>query len=550
MLVGENTDAFPASKATTSETNLSTSSRPRPAPSGGNYIDGVYARKRRHVPIINPPHAFVLSDVTTNTGSPSTSEHDTYSEHAGTDASVSSSSPLHDVVNAADEFPLTKGAAITNSTSTTEDIIDATTSITEKVQFISTENNVSTYGPSTESSSEDSIENSSSTLEASSSPFPMTKEPDVIKIDKDDEVPPEVPSNQSQKHESNSMKPSDVESPDAIQHDYPVYSYGQDEVEIVKLNHDTLSTTMKSKSSYNHDKSLKDSEVEEPFDEAEKRNFSDSSDELTDHNLSAAKDGTFKLHLNKPVFKMHEGSENNTTNSSFVSETNKQSKISIIEVPPVHSETAGSKRILVNVTIATDPDSSNPFASQSVYVLSVSVPTDGDPSHTPDVNVNSKMHHNVSSHSMNPITVEEAHATEKPSGHWGSECQCSCPCLDDKPNFSDIFSQDYDYETDKDPSLLQNITFTTLVDLAKRNATDIISSTTESSMDMLDSTQSTTETQETWKTETQCPEITTQLPPTPTILILEGRSVSISKNRAINIAKAFSVGDKRNMFLF
>lgn len=539
MLVGENSDAFPASKATTSETNLSTSSRPRPAATGGNYIDGVYARKRRD--INNPPHAFVLSNVTTNTSSSqSTSEHDTYSEHASTIASVSTSSSLHDVVTTADEFPLTNGTAITNSTSknepsTTESTTIDASSSTEKVQFIPTEESRSTQGPSTESDLDHSPfeENSSSALETSSNSPPSTKEPDVIKIEKDDEVPPEVPVKQLHKHESNSMKPSELESPDAIQHDYPIYSYNQDEVEIVKLNHDTMSTTMKSKTTYNHDKTQKEgSEMNPRFGESDKG--SDNSDELTDHNLSATEDGTYKLHLNKPVLKMHEGSDfNNTTNSSFVSETNKQSKISIIEVPPMHSESVSSKRILVNVTIATDPDASNPYASQSVYVLSVSVPTDGNPSHTPDVNVNSNINHNASNRPINP--VEEIHATEKSSDHWGGQCECSCPCLDDKPNFTDIFSQDYDYEIDKDPSLLQNISFTTLVDLAKRNGTDIISSTSESTLDVSDSTQSTTETQD-WKTETQCPEITTQLPPTPTILILEGRSVSISKPPAINPA--------------
>lgn len=41
VLVGENSDGFPVSKTTTSEDNLSTSSRPRPSSSGGN------ARKRR-----------------------------------------------------------------------------------------------------------------------------------------------------------------------------------------------------------------------------------------------------------------------------------------------------------------------------------------------------------------------------------------------------------------------------------------------------------------------------------------------------------------------
>lgn len=448
----------------------------------------------------------MLSNVTTTTTTtPNASSSTSISDEHATSTTVSSisttSSLLHD-----DEFLLVNGTAITNySDQTEEDISITSTSSSEKVQFISTEG-----------TSEQPTESSLSTKHfiPVSTPLPTKEEEEgVIKVDKDDgepEIPAEI-----------SLKSSDSEGPEAIQHDYPVYSYDQDEVEIVKLNHDMLSTTMKSKTSYNHDKTHKQGAESE----SEKGNLNDTSGELTDRNLSA--DGSFKLHLNKPILKMHEGfdSSNNTTNSS---ETNKQqSKISIIEVPPIHTDSSNAKRILVNVTIATDPDASNPYASQSVYVLSVSVPTDNDPSHTPDVNVNSQMHHPV-----NPITT-----TEKPPPPWGGECQCSCPCLDDdKPNFTDIFSQDYDYEIadNKDPSLLQNISFTTLVDLAKRNASDA-TSTTESGWETSETTQSTTETQD---NECQCPEITTQVPPTPMILVLEGRDKDVSKNPAINIAKA------------
>lgn len=553
VLVGENSDGFPASKATTSETNLSTSSRPRPSSSGGNNeIEGVYARKRREVNVT--PHAFVLFSNVSTSSSPMDN--------------VSSAAPLHDsTVLSSTEMSLASdvnNAAVTNSVSksleTTTTIFDNFTSVETTVfentnitmensdttpnpeqitevtseqseaqfkkeedineplkdlnsQIITTisevsnmtvqqdnnEKNVSNemkpqvddhltieeildakidyekaFGPDYDDSDDDSLENNNS-------PTNLTSE--VIKIDKETVEEMRQPPQINQLTESISMKTSS----EAIQHDYPVYAYGQDEVQIVNLNHETISTTAKSKAVYDHPEVPPKPEVQRLT----------SSEELTDFNLAAEEfdlADVINIKSDTPVLQTHEINATNT--NSVASETNVPSKISVIEVPTVHDGLMPSKRILVNVTIATEPDS--PHSPQSVYVLSVSLPTENNPS--PDVSVNSqseKRYQNSSSH--HESTKNEILAPEE-SKNYGGECQCSCPCLDP--------------ETSPSPSLASDVTV--------QNATDLLSSTTETTI--LETSDSTT-TDETWTTTpTQCPEITTtSIPPTPMILILEGR---------------------------
>lgn len=487
----------------------------------------------------------MLSNVATN--SPVSSVLST-TEHV-LNVSTTSAPLLHEVTVDNDEFLLRKdfNASITNSTgdsinSTTGKPTTSTASVvtdqTSTTELATETSEVSEISQSTDlsttteyaSSSTSVASNKTKTAEDSVTEKTslQTEDVGVIKIEKDDfiEIPEETVENKTaKKPESISMKPSEGEGPEVIQHDYPVYAYGQeDEVEIVKLNHETLSTTMKSKTSYNKDKV--DIKVAPHLNEKEKEG-------LTNHSVSATEyavtDDKHKsdVHNNGAILNKHESVEFiNATNpiDSAVSETNKQSKISIIEVPPLPNEVSNpSKRILVNVTIATEPDSKNPYASQSVYVLSVSVPTDGNPSEVPDVSLNSHNSSIPNTHHLNNHTSISKYSTEKPNDYvWGGgDCQCSCPCLDDdKLNLTDIFSQEYDdYDMDNYTFRRENISFPPSFYLT--NVTE--SQTTESVME-ISSTEPTTESEESWKSESRCPEITTQVPPTPTILILEGRN--------------------------
>lgn len=454
VLVGENTQFVPPSKTATSETNLSTSSRPKTSSSGGNFLAHVYSRKRRQV--YNPPHAFVLSNTSTSVDFPSlsTTEHDIDREHASTPES------LHD----------------TNVTGTP--LSSVTNSSTDEINFTQIQkSNITTTAPP-ETDDSETTTNLPTTTE--NYQFEGSDESHSFLDDDPDSFFSDM----------NLEEELEVEATDDVKprQDPPIFSYGQDEVEIVKLNQEPLSTTMKSKTNYSIS-----------------RDKNSDSKELTESNLSALPNPGIDVSLKQPAnfndpLLLHEFP--NVTNpqsvtKQFEAKELPHPKIQVIEVPPVPSfGSTSSKRVLVNVTIATDPDSNNPHATQSVYVLSVSVPTDDGVNQA----TNSDIKHSFQKEEGDKRTTQMPINAEKHDGPWGGACECSCPsCMDE---FTDTNSTDYDYRD------------------------DLVTNTTSTEASSLSDLTDTTGTSETWSTSTVCPEVTTKLPPPPTILILEGKAAS------------------------
>lgn len=401
VLVGENSE-IPSSKATTSETNLSTSSKPRPS-SGGNENKLIYSRKRRQVD--NTPHASVFLNITNSSASGhvlNNITHANYSDHKTTVLA-----PLHDLnVGTSDSSIITTPQELDYSTSTTfSDPIEISEELTTEAEI----------------EYEDDAKNETEELEE-------------------------------------------------MQRDYPVYSYGQEEVQIIKLNEEPLSA----KSMYNQS----------------------SSSFVVNEN-------------NNPSLEMHESNQNNTPN------------VTVVQIAPPLSATNfnPSKRVLVNVTIATDPDSSNPYSTQSVYVLSVSIPTNGDPN---QVSLNPDPQPPPENLVARPAKegagvvdqTTDLIPKEIPHHFWGGQCQCSCPCLDDANNVAANDTDDYFVDEDGDLLLGNN-------------------ATTETSEAPTSTTDATTEV-DFGRTESSCPDISsTKLPPAPTILILEGRAVYVFRKRRL-----------------
>lgn len=514
VLVGDNTQIVPASKTVPSETNLSTSSKPKTANSGGNEF--IYSRKRRHVS--ETPHAFVLPNATTNSSDlPSTGGPD--SLHASTIR------PLHDSNNftSGKLSVLDVFAPPTNNTNTqtlhvettTVPDLEATTQIYEAPENLVAENigteNFETVLEDTNSSEtagKSDVKNYEDISEedniSDSSLFTL-----------DDAVYDEI----QRDHSTTAIKSESSE----LQHDSPVFSYGQDEVQIVKLNHETLSTTQKSKAKYD----TKHIKIESKS--------QDQSKELTDSNLSVlpvenAMDLNLKtIRFNNPEF-LH-----NTTNSTFSKEFESDdvphgAKVKVIEVPPIHTPSmSSSKRVLVNVTIATDPDRNNPYSTHSVYVLSLSVPTEGN--EEPGVNIDTK---EIPKQFRVPVKESDKPLTTLPppkldldryNDDSGGACECSCPCLDDPNDFSETNStEDYDFSV--------GVTANTTIGHNKSLTTEksVIDTNVEfiSNISSLSTTMSSESTGSSEIWQTNCPEVTTKLPPPPTILILEGMAVSQS----------------------
>lgn len=336
------------------------------------------------------------------------------------------------------------------------------------------------------------------------------------------DTPPELSDSIIRNHtkdESISMKPSNA-NPAEIQHDYPIYVYGHEEVKIIKLKDDI-------DASKTHPVSTRDND--------------NLSEELTDSNLSAKTDNTrydnadLKRLTPNSVHNKHESFVlNNNTNTSGADfqQITKSPNIKTIELPPIFpTKPTNTKRVLINVTIATDPGSSNPNAAQNVYVLSVSVPTDDDPKQEANVlGAESYMQPSALTKLENShmIIKESPPTTKKPYEYWGGECQCNCPCLDNKDDTYDLTAKEasadyldvYDNSSMIEDSLIKSNN-TKIIEITSNNNSLY---TTEDPMDTLSTT---TEDVTSSVTETPCQDFSTKLPPPPTILILEGRSASV-----------------------
>ncbi|CAK9830532.1 Ten-m [Anthophora retusa] len=380
------------------------------------------------------------------------------------------------------------------------------------------------------------------------------------------------------------------EKSEELQRDYPlpIYNYGQDEVEIVKLNHgnDVAETTIKTKE---HDRTVFGNDVkmnnvprlvqrtsdlrvitreenDEEFLREFERKFREKSSE-TDYS-----DTTKKAHESSNNAASHVESNSATESSSPLTQ-----QVKIIEVPVDRSHQSSSKssssasshRVLVNITIA----SGDSAASKPLYVLSVSVPTNGNTDEqTSGVNVEQvQMHEHEtlpeeSASSMrkvvNPIDGNDNRLPPPPQPPlsppppiWaGGECECSCPCMgsssDEWDNFSAIDeSINFDQEeklhnsnvsmdelfehrakttsdsnqTDQSDGKESTVTMEeTVTSEVTTSSTEYdYSSTTEENSSSVDWTTSNYETESSSTGMSGCSG-TSPLPPEPTILILEG----------------------------
>ncbi|KAH1028031.1 hypothetical protein HUJ05_001438 [Dendroctonus ponderosae] len=424
VLVGDNTQIIPASKTAPSETNHSTSSRPKPpssatsSSSGGKSIEPLYARKRRDV---SSPHAVFFPNITTTSSSVSNFS----SEHVGS-LHVSTEGP--------------GGSMLHEAESSTQVFV------------------VSTNSP-TVSESEDEI----STVEGETTT-------DGVKTET------LLPTTEDELHELYGEL-SNEESSDAALFEGEVMDAKAVDVDVAEVNE----TVVKS-GELQHDSPIL--LYEKPASGEEKRKLADSSKELTGANLAEPPERDAPAPGLKNVYIQQGKSEASQTPVT-------EPTVKVFEIPAASSEATPSKRVQVNVTISTDPDPQNPHQTHSIYVLSVSVPTDG---HEPGVELNTKEGASFSdiheANKANPQPVESPH---------GGACECECPCLDGSRELLDFNSSNYDYDW-----LFSSKEY----GFSKRKP-DFTVSSTES-----------TGTSEVWTTN--CPEVTTKLPPPPTILVLEG----------------------------
>ncbi|KAK2581810.1 hypothetical protein KPH14_002280 [Odynerus spinipes] len=306
------------------------------------------------------------------------------------------------------------------------------------------------------------------------------------------------------------------EKSEELQRDYPIpiYSYGQDEVEIVKLNHNSKSsTTTKNKIAYepietpdkrsdilnnevrtlskdrgmDHQKDdlrviMREGSDEEFLRKFEERFYRESSETEEEKQASPEKINESKEKEKKEENNTHEKSHDPP---KVASDSNAKlpivQHVQIIEVPVERdhrsssssssssSSTSSTHRVLVNVTIANGDSSTG--ASRPLYVLSVSVPVETEPNDR-SANVHETKESSASQDegkrsekvvnvvNVEPIDVVRLPPPPKPPASppppmWGGgECECSCPCMDSSSdewvNFSAIDETNLLFEQDFD----------------------------------------------------------------------------------------------------
>lgn len=293
-----------------------------------------------------------------------------------------------------------------------------------------------------------------------------------------------------------------------LQRDYPVpiYSYGQDEVEIVNLHYKkqsvktaeaehpakssesvSLNNNIKMNAALRQNKDDLRVIVRERNDEELLRKFKEQFHEVPIDVDESVKYPPIKSNYNSPPTDtlhetVHDSSGNAPPRSSSWSNPPMTQRVQIVEVPVYRddhsqpSSSSSSHRVLINITIATEDSSA--VSSKPLYVLSVSVPTEsGAISHSSgnvdQVQVRTAELSQPIAASMKKISTNDEEPIDAvdtrlppppqppaspPAPIWaGGECECSCPCMgsssDEWDNFSAI-DEDLEQELESANSTL------------------------------------------------------------------------------------------------
>lgn len=382
-----------------------------------------------------------------------------------------------------------------------------------------------------------------------------------------------------------------AEQSEELQRDYPVpiYSYGHDEVEIVDLQRKIAETRhaanspdaksifdndVKTNAAFRETRDKNDPRVvaRERNDEEFLRKFEEKFRETDGIDESVENLPSIKTDRNSlATDTLHDNTVHDSSSADHPSNSPIIQRVQIVEVPvyrDAHSDSqsfsssSSPHRVLINVTIATED---SPVASsRSLYVLSVSVPTEGDAAGR--ININQAQVHERPPESyaasMKKIPANDAaqsiHAVDTrlppppqppasppaPPVWAGGECECSCPCMgsssDEWDNFSAIDDNpEQEHDSVNSTFLLAEQSLNTKRRNEESSTKDSVrfdaSSATEdyyssSSDDIAETSESENETT---SSSTYEPEVstdmwacsgTTPLPPEPTILILEGEA--------------------------
>ncbi|XP_076389159.1 teneurin transmembrane protein Ten-m isoform X2 [Megachile rotundata] len=332
---------------------------------------------------------------------------------------------------------------------------------------------------------------------------------------------------ESTESETSPSRVKSSEKSEELQRDYPlpIYNYGQEEVEIVKLNH-AESNTAKTKTRDSNE--LKTNSVPSLHQNGDLRVIT-----------REENDEEFLREFEKKFREDSAPKDTDPPNVPVEPNPPLTQQVKIIEVPvdrshpsPPPISSTSSNRVLVNITIASGDSSSKPL-----YVLSVSVPTDGSEQvqsaevHQQEDQLRESGSNVASNLNDNRLPPPPQPPSSPPPPMWaGGECECSCPCMGSSSDEWDTFPVIVENLEEVDNSSLSVDELSDPDTMAKDLEQESVGSDAISSTDYSSTTEenggSTEWTTTNYVTESStdmsgCPG-TTPLPPEPTILILEG----------------------------
>lgn len=557
VLVGESTEMFPASKATTLESTNKSLARPHQSSSSsgsGNEESGPHSRPRRSV----DGHASVSPSVFSMDSSTAVDMHELI-----TTPPVSTFSLEHGVTSASDEVTQPKegdgsyaafvSSSVNVSVKTGELIDDNTelgTSSHTEIHVKGTTVTTSLQGDNKSNTITNTVTESVSTSKAKPA---VEQPPEDLRIENESEI---------KKDESDIAY-----DPESMQGDsYPsLYSYGIQKLQYLKLltrlnavlsNESVEKETDLNRLEYlsvNEHKPKTTTETTVTTTKQVKTETvtttvapttTEKPQPTTDETVSTSTMKLMTTHI--PHVETTQSTPSATNPNHIVNNITRTTERTNEEYATVNiateskspDVTSNPKHVLINLTISAD-DAEN-ASYKPLYSLTVTVPTVGDSNEIPTVKITPmEMEPTAPTNFNNPAKIETTTKFNQPvvtEADFAGSCECSCPACDD--SVTDDFYSDYSDKATTEPPVSESTTDAALNNTEDVNFANSDTAQTEKSSEFTtDSIYSTTELADSttdYTTESDLDISTTVLPKCecpqvkcPPILILEGEVVGL-----------------------
>lgn len=175
----------------------------------------------------------------------------------------------------------------------------------------------------------------------------------------------------------------------------------------------------------------------------------------------------------------------NHTNSNTVNttETNVEPEDVTVNIPSeskTPDTTSNAKHVMINLTISSDDAENSSY--KPLYSLTVKVPTFGDTNEIPTVKITPmEIEPTQPSNFNRPVTVEgptKVNKAQTTEPNWGGSCECSCPVCESGNSPDDFYDDDYG-STTVSPTDRESTNYSQITNSKEATGTDS-DSTTES----------------------------------------------------------------------